>query len=106
MLITNGGLSGPNAAKIKARLTAAGVKHVRAFGSTWISQQIRENKRLRMMVPRVYGLGDFSQILDERAYLQARTILESMREDLAKVVVTDAYRKSVEALNEHTASCR
>ena len=43
-----------------------------------------------MLVPRVYGLGDLSQILDERAYLQARTILESMREDLAKVVVTDS----------------
>ena len=54
-----------------------------------------------MLVPRVYGLGDLSQILDDRAYTQARTILETMREDLAKVVVTDAYRKSVEAIDEH-----
>ena len=30
-----------------------------------------------------------------------RLILESMREDFAKVVVTDAYRKAVEAINEH-----
>jgi len=52
------------------------VKHVRTFGSTWIGEQIRENKRLRMLIPRVYGLGDLSQILDERAYLQARLILE------------------------------
>jgi hypothetical protein len=101
VLMTNAGLSGPNAGRIKARLKAAGVKHVRMFGSSWISQQIRENKRLRMMVPRVYGLGDLSEILDERAYVQARAILESMREDLAKVVVTDAYRWSVDALNEH-----
>src|SRR4051794_10498341 len=49
----------------------------------------------------MYGLGDLSQILDERAYAQARTILESMREDLAKVVVTDAYRKAVDAINKH-----
>lgn len=41
-----------------------------------------------MMVPRVYGLGDLSQILDERAYAQATAVLESMREDLAKVVIT------------------
>jgi hypothetical protein len=55
-----------------------------------------------MLVPRVYGLGDLSQILDERAYSQARTILESMREDLAKVVVTDAYRRAVDAINKHS----
>jgi conflict system STAND superfamily ATPase/restriction endonuclease len=101
LLITSAGLSGPNAARIKARLKAVGVKHVRTFGSTWIGEQIRENKRLRMLTPRVYGLGDLSQILDERAYSQARLILESMREDFAKVVVTDAYRKAVEAINEH-----
>jgi len=52
-------------------------------------------------VPRVYGLGDLSQILDERAYAQARAILDSLREDLAKVVVTDSYRQAVAALDEH-----
>ncbi|HTG36846.1 MAG TPA: hypothetical protein VLB76_28345 [Thermoanaerobaculia bacterium] len=101
VLMTNAGLSGTGAGKIKALFKGVGVKHVATFGSTWISQQIRENKRLRMLVPRVYGLGDLSQILDERAYAQARTILESMREDLAKVVVTDAYRKAVDAINKH-----
>jgi len=101
VLMTNAGLSGAGAGKIKALFKGAGVKHVATFGSTWINQQILENKRLRMLVPRVYGLGDLSQILDERAYVQARTILESMREDLAKVVVTDAYRKAVDAINTH-----
>ena len=102
LLMTNAGLSGTRAEDIKALFQAAGVKHVATFGSTWISQQIRENKRLRMLVPRVYGLGDLSQILDERAYAQARAILESLREDLAKVVVTDAYRKAAEALDKHS----
>lgn len=101
LLMTNAGLSGIGAGRIKSRFKAAGVKHVATFGSTWINEQIRENKRLRMLVPRVYGLGDLSQILDERAYVQARTILESMREDLAKVVVTDAYRRAVNAINKH-----
>jgi len=54
-----------------------------------------------MLVPRVYGLGDLSQILDERAYAQARAILESLREDLAKVVVTDAYRKAITSLDTY-----
>lgn len=102
LLMTNAGLSGVRVENIKALFQAAGVKHVATFGSTWITQQIRENKRLRMLVPRVYGLGDLSQILDDRAYAQARAILESLREDLAKVVVTDAYRKAVEALDKHS----
>lgn len=101
LLITNAGLSGATAEKIRALFQSAGVKYFASFGSTWIDQQIRENKRLRMLVPRVYGLGDLSQILDERAYVQARAILESLREDLAKVVVTDAYRKAAEALDKH-----
>jgi energy-coupling factor transporter ATP-binding protein EcfA2 len=99
--MTNAGLSGKNAEKIQNRFQAAGAKHVVLFGSTWISRQIRENKRLRMLVPRVYGLGDLSQILDERAYAQARAILDSLREDLSKVVVTDAYRKAAKAIDTH-----
>ena len=99
VLMTNAGLSGTRAAEIEAWFQAVGVRHVLLLGKTWISQQIRETKRLRMLVPRVYGLGDLSQILDERAYAQARAILESMREDLAKVVVTDAYHKAAKALD-------
>ena len=102
VLMTNAGLSGTGAEKISELFKAVGVKHVRIFGSSWLSQQILENKRLRMLVPRVYGLGDLSQILDERAYAQARSILESMREDLAKVVVTDAYRRSADAIDKHS----
>lgn len=102
VLMTNAGLSGIGAAKIEALFKAVGVKEVAILGSTWISQQILEHKRLRMLVPRLYGLGDLSQILDERAYRQARAVLESMREDLAKVVVTDAYRRAVDAINEHS----
>ncbi|MDQ3565385.1 MAG: hypothetical protein M3436_15070 [Pseudomonadota bacterium] len=101
VLMTNAGLSGLHAQEIEALLRDAGAKHVVLLGSTWIGQQIKENKRLRMLVPRVYGLGDLSQILDERAYAQARAILESLREDLAKVVVTDSYSKAAAALDEH-----
>lgn len=102
VLMTSAGLTGTRAEEIKTLLLGVGVKHVRTFGSTWITQQINENKRLRMLVPRVYGLGDLSQILDERAYLQAHSILESMREDLAKVVVTDSYHRAAEALDKHS----
>ena len=102
VLMTNAGLSGNQTEKIEALFMGAGAKHVVLLGSTWISRQVHENKRLRMLFPRVYGLGDLSQILDERAYAQARAILESLKEDLAKVVVTDAYRKAAAALDRHS----
>ena len=54
-----------------------------------------------MLVPRVYGLGDLSQILDERAYTQARALLASLREDLSKIVVTGAYKRAASALDQH-----
>jgi len=102
VLMTNAGLSGARDEQIVSLFRDAGAKHVVTLGSTWISQQIHDNKRLRMLVPRVYGLGDLSKILDDRAYAQARAILESLCEDLARVVVTDAYRKAAEALDKHS----
>ena len=100
--MTNAGVSGTQNLEITERLKAVGVEKVRIFDSTWISQQILENKRLRMLVPRVYGIGDLSQILDERAYAQARSILDYMRDDLAKVVVTKAYSRSADAIDKHS----
>ena len=90
-------MSGTAAEDIEALFRQAGVKQVVIYGSTWICDQIRENKRLRMMVPRVYGLGDLSQILDDRAYQQAKTLLSTLREDVSKVVITSAYRRAAEA---------
>ncbi len=78
-----------------------GIARCLCYGSDRISQFIRELPRLRMLVPRVYGLGDLGQILDQRAYDQAREILSAMGDDLAKFVITDAYRSSAKALVEH-----
>lgn len=101
VLITNAGLSGAEAEKIEAAYKAVGVRDLLFFGLTWICQQIQDNKRLRMLVPRVYGLGDLSQILDERAYAQARALLASLRDDLSKIVVTGAYKRAAAALDKH-----
>jgi hypothetical protein len=101
ILMTNAGVSGSAAESIEDLFRDAGVRQFLIFGSTWICQTIRENKRLRMLVPRLYGLGDLSQILDERAYEQAKALLASMREDLAKVVLTSAYRRGADALDQH-----
>jgi hypothetical protein len=102
VLMTNAGLSAVAEAEIRqAFVDSAGVTNFTAFGGEWISQRIREIPKLRMLVPRVYGLGDLSQILDERGYAQARKILSAMGDDLAKFVITDAFNRSADALVKH-----
>lgn len=102
ILLTNFGISGDSAAQISAAFEDVGVKKCLLLGREWITQQIRESSRLRVMVPRVYGLGDLSEILDERAYSQSRALLSALGDDLACFVVTDAHRQSVEALLSHS----
>jgi len=77
------------------------IKNFAIYGVERISQIIQESPRLRMLVPRIYGLGDLSQILDQRAYEQASEIISSLGEDLSKFIITDAYRKSAKALVDH-----
>jgi hypothetical protein len=102
LLLTNFRMTGTSEEQIRSEFSQLpGVSHVAIFGVEWISAKIRESSRLRMLVPRIYGLGDLSQILDERAYAQANEILSSMGEDLSKFVITDAYRKSAKSLLEH-----
>jgi energy-coupling factor transporter ATP-binding protein EcfA2 len=52
-------------------------------------------------VPRGYGLGDLSEILDERVYEQTAQLLTAERDNLTKFVPTEAYRNSVAALEQH-----
>jgi len=79
----------------------AGIEHFAAYGAERISLFIRESSRLRVLVPHIYGLGDLSQILDQRACDQAREILSALGDDLAKFVITEAYQRSAKALAEH-----
>lgn len=102
ILFSNAKLTGLNEEKIRQAFeNIPGIKHFSLYGRERISQIIQESPRLRMLVPRVYGLGDLSQILDERAYDQAQEILSSLGDDLGKFIITDAYRQSAKALVEH-----
>lgn len=102
LLLTNARLTGVSDEKVREAFESIpGIKHFAAYGAERISQFIRESPRLRMLVPRVYGLGDLSQILDERAYSQAQELLSALGDDLAKFVITDAYQRSARALVEH-----
>ncbi|MDW8805838.1 hypothetical protein P1P68_13855 [Streptomyces scabiei] len=66
----------------------------------WLSDTIAASRALRMFVPRVYGLGDLSHILDDRAYTQASFLIESAKDQISTFVVTGAYRKAVQALRD------
>lgn len=101
-LFTNARLTGVAEEKIReAFQQITGIKQFAAYGVDRIAHIIRESSRLRMLVPRVYGLGDLSQILDERAHCQAKEILSALGDDLAKFVITEAYQRSTNALVEH-----
>jgi hypothetical protein len=100
-LMTNATVQAPESAKLRNNFLAlSGIDSFTLFDGTCISDLIRDNKRLRTLVPRVYGLGDLSEILDERVYEQASSILSWLGEDLERFVVTDAHHMSVEALDE------
>lgn len=102
LLLTSYGVSGTAEESIRKEFQSIpGIKWFGLYGSTWINARIRESPRLRMLVPRVYGLGDLSQIMDERGYDQARTILETLSPDLSKFVTTDAHNKASNALLSH-----
>ncbi|MCX6880538.1 MAG: hypothetical protein NTW21_43040 [Verrucomicrobia bacterium] len=101
-LFTNARVTGAAGVKIReAFLQVEGIKQFAVYGADRISCFIRESSRLRMLVPRVYGLGDLSQILDERAHNQAKEILSALGDDLGKFVITEAYQHSAKALVEH-----
>jgi hypothetical protein len=101
ILMTNARVTGYSEQKIRSAILAQGATDALVLGGQWLNQTIALNQRLRMFVPRVYGLGDLSQILDERAYSQARALLDYLQEDLATFVVTDAYRRAARAVLEH-----
>jgi hypothetical protein len=102
ILFTNARITGTREEQIRLKFEGIpNIQHFAIYGRDRISQLIHESPRLRMLVPRIYGLGDLSQILDQRAYDQAREILLSYGDDLSKFVITDAFRKSAKALVDH-----
>lgn len=102
IILTNHPVTGESDLAIRTMFEGNGVSRCRVFGADWITRQIRTSPRLRMMAPRLYGLGDLHDLLDGRAYQQAQIILSAMGEDLQRLVVTDAHRKSVRAISEHS----
>lgn len=100
-LITNMGMSGPVAQEVGDWLRALGVKYPHVLGKEWITRQIKSDLRLRALVPRVYGLGDLSWILDDRKIEQSKEVLAYLGDELKVYVPTEAHRRSVRSLLDH-----
>jgi hypothetical protein len=101
ILLTNYSVTAEFEEEYRRKFKRFGCSTFHVFGYDWIAGAIQQSARLRTLVPRLYGLGDLSQILDERWYAQTLKLLEAERENLRKFVPTNSYRQAVDALNGH-----
>lgn len=99
--MTNISVDAPIAVTIKKELRNLGVINPHLFGKQFITKAIRSSNKLRALVPRVYGLGDLSTILDERAATQTKSLLEHMLPTLKVYVPTSPHQKAVKILAKH-----
>lgn len=99
--LTSMSIDAPVAAQIRTKLQELGVSEPHVLGREWIISEIKSSARLRALVPRVYGLGDLSTIVDERSAAQTRALLGHLIPSLRVYVPTSAHRDAVRKLAEH-----
>ena len=101
IFVTNHTISGEKAKAAEKCFIDAGANHAVVYGAEWINKKITYYPVLRRFVPRLYGLGDLSQIVTHQAHRQTLTVLRNNVSDLKCFVPTEAYRKSANALYNH-----
>lgn len=99
--ITSMGVDADVARDIREKLSAQGVTEPHVVGKEWLLGKIKGSPRLRALVPRVYGLGDLSTILDERCAVQTLALLGDHRKALNVYVPTAPHRAAVDILAKH-----
>jgi hypothetical protein len=100
-LLTNCRVSPKSHHEIEDAVREAGARECLVFDREWITSIIRDNRRLRFLVPRIYGLGNITDFFDGDALTQSQAILSYLSSDLKKLVVTGAHRQASEALLTH-----
>ena len=103
ILVTNHRVTAKRTAQTEKAFMESGAKFAKVYDSKWINTTIEERPTLRRLVPRLYGLGDLTQVVTNQAYRQAREVLDSLIPDLDCFVPTEAYRKkhSSNFMDEH-----
>lgn len=100
LVLTNLRVTGRTQAWFAEEVRKRGPQVAAILPGTWICTQIEKNWNLRRYVPRVYGLGDLTTILDERRMRQARALLTSLTRELETFVPTGAYRGASDAITD------
>lgn len=103
ILMTNLRVTGKANSAIREAVMKLGVPQVRVWGKTWIEQKLDDDAELRRRVPRVYGLGDLTEILDERSLRQGRAILSALGTNASTFVPTHPFYEAAKALDDHGA---
>jgi hypothetical protein len=102
VILTNRRLTAGHELKIRGGFEAIkGVLSCTVFGETWLEDTIDAHPRLLRLVPRLYGIGDLSQILSATIENQTRAVIEDLTDSLRTFVPTDSYRRAEKALHEH-----
>ena len=99
--ITSMSVDADVAREVRERLSLLGVAEPHVVGKDWLLGKIKGSPRLRALVPRVYGLGDLSTILDERCAAQTLALLGDHRKALNVYVPTAPHRAAVDILAQH-----
>lgn len=102
ILMTNRQVSAQSEAAIRHAFEAiTGVGRCLALSETWIEDTLDAHPRLLRLVPRLYGIGDLSQILSFVIQQQTSAVLEDLAHPLRTYVPTESYRHAERALHDH-----
>jgi hypothetical protein len=102
VLMTNRQVTAQAEARIRAEVEAVpGVERCLVLAETWIEDTVDAHPQLLRMVPRLYGIGDLSQIVSFVLQEQTKAVLEDLAVPLRTFVPTDSYRRAERALHEH-----
>jgi Novel STAND NTPase 3/Restriction endonuclease len=102
ILMTNRQVSAQGEAAIRETIEAiSGVGRCLVLSESWIEDTIDAYPRLLRLVPRLYGIGDLSQILSYTIERQTMAIIEDLSHSLRAFVPTDSYRRAELALHSH-----
>jgi len=100
--MTNGRLTARCEREVRQAFESVpGVKSCVILDGTWIEDSIDSHPRLLRLVPRLYGIGDLSQILSTVIQQQSAAVLEDLAISLETFVPTASYRRAEEALHNH-----
>lgn len=101
IVATNKRLSAPTERNVRERFEEIDGLKCRVLGEEWIESTIDGEFRLLRRVPRLYGVGNLSQILATSVAEQTQFVLEEMSDELAVFVPTPAFRMAVDAMENH-----